>query len=109
MGNTRGKVLSILPVIFLVCLSQAQDQACDECISIFDTSGEDNAVVGFYRKTDINYGCPEGCSYTKDGEPPDIWCIKPGPYNGEPSCPAPTQEHNTTQHSEKTFPVSAQT
>ena len=45
-------------------------------------------------------GCPEGCSYTKDGtDQSDTWCIKPGPYRAERTCPATATAHMSTQPS----------
>ena len=44
--------------------------------------------------------CPEDCSYTKDGtDQSDTWCIKPGPYQAELTCPATTTAHMSTHMS----------
>merc|ERR1719450_358233 len=39
----------------------------------------DDPLAGEYRLIPGSSDCPEGCSYTKDGEP-DTWCFKSGPY-----------------------------
>ena len=45
-----------------------------------------------------NRGCPEGCSYIKDGlDKSDTWCIKPGPYSFELTCPATATPQMSTQ------------
>merc|ERR1712096_85192 len=71
---------------------------CKECINILpkDNSNGDS-LVGSYRLIQ-NGGCPEGCSYMKDGsDPSDVWCMGVGDYQGDDVCPASSTQHMTTE------------
>merc|ERR1712179_41487 len=79
MFCSQGVLLLLVLLPALLCKDN-----CEEYIAVQPTPGENDELVGNYRLTD-EAGCPEGCSYTREGSD-DTWCFKAGPYNYHSTC-----------------------
>ena len=69
----------MVPILTLLLLAGEYDcRECEECLTI-PPMVTDDPLAGEYRLIPDGSECPEGCSYTKNGEA-DTWCFKSGPY-----------------------------
>merc|ERR1719222_349133 len=65
---------------------------CDLCLEVgcpdgSSTSNNCDSLVGTFRFQGHDPDCPDGCAYTKDGDP-DTWCFGEGSYPASATCPA---------------------
>merc|ERR1711892_91024 len=71
---------SLLIIVLLSGVSLCEEP-CAACLSI-QPMLTDDPLAGEYRLIPGDNQCPEGCSYTKDGDP-ETWCFKAGPYTAD--------------------------
>merc|ERR1711892_1227100 len=71
---------SLLIIVLLSGVSLCEEP-CAACLSI-QPMLTDDPLAGEYRLIPGDNQCPEGCSYTKDGDS-ETWCFKAGPYTAD--------------------------
>merc|ERR1711892_1023105 len=71
---------SLLIIVLLSGVSLCEEP-CAACLSI-EPMMTDDPLAGEYRLIPGDNQCPEGCSYTRDGDS-ETWCFKAGPYTAD--------------------------
>merc|ERR1711892_1080327 len=71
---------SLLIIVLLSGVSLCEEP-CAACLSI-QPMMTDDPLAGEYRLIPGDNQCPEGCSYTKEGDS-ETWCFKAGPYTAD--------------------------
>jgi len=80
-------------LLLLLYLLPSTAWACDPCLEVGSPGPAPDLLAGTYTLLRLEQACPDGCAYTKEGDP-DIWCLDSGTYPATATCSSSSSTNN---------------